>query len=982
MSGPKINAAAMRRHRAEVLQRRAASPDPLPAEFLTWLQTIYQPEGPLRAHWPQLLSFVVAALTASRIRGEASLHKYVTHLTYFGGWLLLQGVSLELSSGLVRAQVDEYCRVGMPGNTQKSRSDRRSRLRGIADQVNPDQAPTPTKSIPRPAIKAPHSASEMANICRCAGLQPTVELTRQMCLCVSVGAGAGIDSSELKLLLGSHVVDLDDQGIRIDIPGDRTRSVWVLREYEDLLRRGLVGRSPLRPLLARAQAGPPQRRRRRLLPRQALWRPTGSGAVPAAHHLAGDPAQPTRPPGCDLHGGRFAEHPHPVRSAALPARAHIRAAGSGPSAGRRPPMSQTVEATITALEHALWVIDHALIIDRPSVDERGKPDPHHRPAPPRSIIDVLEEAIRPTKRGVTRRGLTVRLWLALLIVAARSGRATIAHMHEIATGNLPRQMQWQLGILTQDPANGGARQLTAKQLYGMAEKITEHLDIDPQRHLGAPEEARRRAIVTSVQDALIEATHILPHTWSSYAVDESGVWSWPKGKRKPADLPDVDPTDEDAKHDASTPNHTDRPDCDDVEQQLPDEDTTFGVSEDPTGNPAPTGTTDDAAATTNRLRKAPITCWLARWGVKTHKNGKRSSYFGYALHVLLRVPDVIKGAGKGARTDSLQEPLLIEQVQLSSASTDIVNITLGMVKAVLARGHKVIDLLGDRHYSYKQYDRWVSKLWAMGVRQVLDLRKHNHGATDYNGAQIIAGTPHCGVPEHLIRLERPPLGATPDQIETFTRQVQERQKYAMARIQTAWQNGDGKTRWRCAAKNGTVGCPRVAGSVETALASNLPIVIPPQTELPWCKDDTATLGAGPHMKYQQQEYWGLGDWLISWNRRTYVEGCFGNIKNHHTGNVHRGFTCFTGMPLITLTMTAAAVSYNLRELDTWHDRASEGSPDNPLLAIYAAHPLYQRTRWQHGFTMLTSDQATALDQQWMTNAATDGEGKDDLTPAA
>lgn len=253
MSGPKINAAAMRRHRAEVLQRRAASPDPLPAEFLTWLQTIYQPEGPLRAHWPQLLSFVVAALTASRIRGEASLHKYVTHLTYFGGWLLLQGVSLELSSGLVRAQVDEYCRVGMPGNTQKSRSDRRSRLRGIADQVNPDQAPTPTKSIPRPAIKAPHSASEMANICRCAGLQPTVELTRQMCLCVSVGAGAGIDSSELKLLLGSHVVDLDDQGIRIDIPGDRTRSVWVLREYEDLLRRGLVGRSPLRPLLGRKQ---------------------------------------------------------------------------------------------------------------------------------------------------------------------------------------------------------------------------------------------------------------------------------------------------------------------------------------------------------------------------------------------------------------------------------------------------------------------------------------------------------------------------------------------------------------------------------------------------------------------------------------------------------------------------------------------------------------------------------------------------------
>jgi hypothetical protein len=233
---------------------------------------------------------------------------------------------------------------------------------------------------------------------------------------------------------------------------------------------------------------------------------------------------------------------------------------------------------------------------------------------------------------------------------------------------------------------------------------------------------------------------------------------------------------------------------------------------------------------------------LAKWGVKTHKTGKRSSYYGYALHVLVRVPDVIKGGGKGARTEALAEPLLIEQMALTSASTDIVDVTLGMIEKVLARGHKVVDLIGDRHYSYKKFDRWLSKLWALGVRQVHDLRQDDHGVVDYNGAQIIAGTPHCGVPEHLITIERPGTGATQKQLDDFTTQVEERQKYAMFRNKTPWQNGDGKTRWRCAAKTGTVGCPRLEGSVEAALKYNLPVVSPPESELAWCKADTASIG--------------------------------------------------------------------------------------------------------------------------------------------
>jgi hypothetical protein len=84
------------------------------------------------------------------------------------------------------------------------------------------------------------------------------------------------------------------------------------------------------------------------------------------------------------------------------------------------------------------------------------------------------------------------------------------------------------------------------------------------------------------------------------------------------------------------------------------------------------------------------------------------------------------------------------------------------------------------------------------------------------------------------------------------------------------------------------------------------------------------------------------------------------------------------MPLVTLSLTAAAVSYNLRELETWYQRASQGDTLNPLLPLYAEHPLHQRTRWQDGFSMLTPEQAGTLDDMWSATAKTN----DDLRPAA
>lgn len=118
------------------------------------------------------------------------------------------------------------------------------------------------------------------------------------------------------------------------------------------------------------------------------------------------------------------------------------------------------------------------------------------------------------------------------------------------------------------------------------------------------------------------------------------------------------------------------------------------------------------------------------------------------------------------------------------------------------------------------------------------------------------------------------------------------------------------------------------------------------------------------MKYQQAEYYGSILWLISFNRRTYVEGLFGNLKNMDTRSIKRGFTRFIGEPLMTLALVAQVVDYNLKELEDWHARASAEPREYAAATAYSSHPLHTaRTEHTFGFQMLTHEQQLQLDQQ-------------------
>ncbi|UOY03703.1 hypothetical protein [Blastococcus sp. PRF04-17] len=249
---PPGRSAAAARRRLRELQTTVLRPDALVPPQLNHLLEGFRPQGAIKHRWAALQPAVAQVLSRSAISGADSLRKHVTHVAYFLAWA--DDHDLPLTPKTVqRRYVDEYTRTGMPDSSAKSRADRRARLRRLADQINPDQAPDRGVTVERPSVKPPYTEREMAQIRRVALTQPTAARRRQLCLCVGLGAGAGLDSQDLRHLTRAHVRDTGDGGITVEVPEPSPRAVVVLRDYEGLVRIGLGDLKPHALLLGRKE---------------------------------------------------------------------------------------------------------------------------------------------------------------------------------------------------------------------------------------------------------------------------------------------------------------------------------------------------------------------------------------------------------------------------------------------------------------------------------------------------------------------------------------------------------------------------------------------------------------------------------------------------------------------------------------------------------------------------------------------------------
>ena len=234
----KPSAAHARRKREQLLAHRE-QPPALPEELEESLIT-YRPREVDDTTWREIRPLLLAVMRRSQLTSVPSLRQRCADVVRLARWARSVGRELTLEVVMTPEVIEEFILTGCVDEPDSSRSTRRSRLQGLARAANPTAMPRRTQ-LAHVSVQPPYTDLEMAALVRLARHQPSGSLRRQMCACVGLGAGAGLDSGDLGDLRARHVIDHGDDGIIIDVPGSRTRKAVVRSAYEDLVRTGVAG---------------------------------------------------------------------------------------------------------------------------------------------------------------------------------------------------------------------------------------------------------------------------------------------------------------------------------------------------------------------------------------------------------------------------------------------------------------------------------------------------------------------------------------------------------------------------------------------------------------------------------------------------------------------------------------------------------------------------------------------------------------------
>lgn len=231
--------------RLAAAKRAAAEQPPALAPELQSILDRYRPLTVDCDTWATIRGVHHAVMTRSGIRGENSFVHRCGDLAAYLAWRTETQLPVVISEAMTFAALDDYHRRGDHGGlSDRSWDERHSKLRNLARKANPGlDAPTPAATVGHQAVKAPYCHRDQLVIGRVALRQRKPLIRRQLCAIVGLCAGAGLDPSDLRDLRRHHICDLGDDGIRVEVPGKRARTVWVRRTHEPLVRAGIDGLS-------------------------------------------------------------------------------------------------------------------------------------------------------------------------------------------------------------------------------------------------------------------------------------------------------------------------------------------------------------------------------------------------------------------------------------------------------------------------------------------------------------------------------------------------------------------------------------------------------------------------------------------------------------------------------------------------------------------------------------------------------------------
>jgi hypothetical protein len=583
------------------------------------------------------------------------------------------------------------------------------------------------------------------------------------------------------------------------------------------------------------------------------------------------------------------------------------------------------------------------------------------------LMDVLAPPTPAGQRG--RKGqirANTRLWAIGVILCTRLGReTTLSGVHATLTEALPRELQWELGVLrllttassgtrpAHDPAvarltrNGkprkeiwaeeGYERLGYDDLVNVVNKLRRDLDYGQGAapDLDDLDRERRRGLVEEAVDRLIGVS-VIPRTSTTCAIDGTGQWSWNIGPKKGRTVAQK-ALDGGRHHQTS----------EDVDTSL--QITPIPIDEDGQTAPAQGGTVPTA------LRR----CLDAAWGFKTGKSGRTELGYGFHQHTVVRTPD--------PNVVGRPEPLLVEGLVVVPANTDVVEVSLRLIDRITKRA-SITRLAGDLLYTNLKADRWAVPLAQRGIEQILAMREDSGGLVDINGALMQYGWMHC--PSAPMDQRPLPAKFATEETEAHYEAVEEfRHNWAFDRKE-AGLGSKPSSKWVCPAMARRAGClARGATSTTTAREAGLPIIIPPTDwqERPCCVNKTMDFTpdpANPHhqRKLMQREYVGTRRWRRAMNVRTLVEGAFGILKNPSRQRLRRGQNRLPGLAMANLINGLKVSLFNEEQLRSWHANTGMGPAD---------HPLLQPDPYDWGFTDLTRAQAKAVDAAHLHSVGAD-----------
>ncbi|WP_395153816.1 hypothetical protein [Ilumatobacter sp.] len=539
-----------------------------------------------------------------------------------------------------------------------------------------------------------------------------------------------------------------------------------------------------------------------------------------------------------------------------------------------------------------------------------------------NAVEILVRGYRRTNRGRPTRVDVIRLLLiGLYLSISHRGNGTIRSAHRMLTEEISVDEQIRLGVT--ELVDGVRKVLiTETDFYSTEKKMCKALAYTTT---SAPEiddetRAHRHNAIREYCDSLMDVSSSGPKS-TSVAIDATGIWSW---GRRGKDLSEL------AENLGVPVGKPDTPDdpapvCKPIPTEVTN-DTNDATASLVTGsNNSVSGATTAGTVELDVEKRRDVDAGV---GVKTKKSGGDEVFFGYHEHTMVAVADFSE------KKDSV--PPLITRFELTSANSDVVNVTLNL----LERSPKPItDIVVDRHYSYKTVARWKKQLEILGINQHLDLRITEHGFAESDRLRWAAGSAHCpATPDELGTIIRPGNNASAESWRNFYQRIAEREAYAMKRNQRP--GVDGKHQVRCPALAGAVGCPLRPGTEAAAIQDGLRIVDKPPNQatdgepLPLCCTQSTVQVTPPKKVYKLQQiyYWGSKKWERMWNRRTTVEGSYGIRKNPNCENVRRGHFQVFGLVWIHIVMGLVNASYNTRILNNWCESHPDHGLDNhPLL---------------------------------------------------